>query len=146
MRLQAAGLAAVLTSTVASAAAWFQPTPAEWATWPEYCRARYVLTYDGKQSPYAAIYPAAGAQRWKTLLGEQAFTALHHYCAGIVWLQRSSVASSQQQRTHALRIAVSECRFTFERIPRTTPIYREVAMNLQLAQSMLETALTTAPR
>ena len=137
---------AALMYPVAAAAFWFQPTPAEWATWPDYCKARYVLTIDGKQSPYAAIYATAGIQRWKILLGEQAFTAVHHYCAGIVWLQRASVARSEQQRTFMLRNAESECRFTFERIPPTTPIYREVAMNLKLAQAMLGTALATAPR
>lgn len=146
MRLQAASLVAVLILPVTATAAPLKPTPAEWATWPDFCRARYVTTALGKQSSYAAIYPPAGVQRWKTLLGDQTFLYLHHYCYGLAWLQRARAATSEQQRTYMLRRAEDECRFTFERIPPTTPIYREVAMNLQFAQAMLGTALTTAPR
>jgi hypothetical protein len=131
----AAAVAALLSGTVQ--AYDFKPAPAEWAMWPDYCKARYVTTAVGKASPYFSMFPAAGVQRWRTLLGTPTFDAVHHYCAGLIWMQRASLATTDQQRRHMLRNAEAECRYTFERIPPTSPIYREVASNLQLARAML---------
>jgi len=131
----AAGAAAVLSGT--AHAYDFKPAPAEWAMWPDYCKARYVTTTVGKASPYFAMFPPAGVQRWRTLLGTQTFDAVHHYCAGLIWMQRSSLVTTDQQRSYMLRNAEAEYRYTFERIPPTSPIYREVASNLQLARAML---------
>lgn len=115
----------------------FKPAPAEWAMWPDYCKARYVTTAVGKASVYYSMFPPAGVQRWRTLLGIPTFDAVHHYCAGLIWMQRASLATTDQQRRHMLRNAEAESRYTFERIPPTSPIYREVASNLQLSRAML---------
>jgi hypothetical protein len=118
----------------------FTPTPVEWASWPDYCKARYVTTEVGKRSAYASMFPLAGVQRWQTLIGDATFGAVHHYCHGLVLLRRANMARSEQERLSLLRNAESECRFTFERIPPTSPLYREIAMNMQFAQTMLGAA------
>jgi hypothetical protein len=63
----------------------------------------------------------------------------------MVLLQRANVAPSEQQRTFLLRNAESECRFSFDRTPPTSPLYRQIAMNLKLVQAMLGTTRAVSP-
>lgn len=115
----------------------FKPTPAEWALWSDYCKARYVVSSVGKTSPYAAMIPPAMVQMWRTRLGEPTFNPLHHHCAGLVHMQRARVAGSDQQRIFEYRSAEQESRYTLDRLPPTSPLYREVAGNVQMARAML---------
>jgi hypothetical protein len=114
----------------------FKPTPAEWAMWPDYCKARYVTTSVGRQSPYYATFPPAAIETWKTRLGNATYTHVHHYCASLVYMQRASMAKSNQERSHLLRMAEGDCNYTLQRIPPNSPIYRDVAGHLQYVKSV----------
>jgi hypothetical protein len=114
----------------------FKPTPAEWATWPDYCKARYVTTSVGSQSPYRATFPPAAIESWKSRLGNTTYTHVHHYCASLVYMQRASVARSNQERNHLLRMAEGDCNYTLQRIPPSSPIYRDVAGHLQYVRTV----------
>ena len=114
----------------------FKPTPSEWAFWPDYCKARYVTLDVGKKSPYAQMVPPAMVQRWESLLGHSTFVHVHHHCAGLIYTQRASVARTDQERSFLWRTAENESKYTLERMPVTSPIYREVAGNVRMAQAM----------
>lgn len=139
-RLQSlAGLLAVwigLFMPATSIAFSFMPTPAEWALWPDYCKARFVVSEIGKTSPYVSMVPPAMVQMWRTRLGTPTFTPLHHHCAGIVHMQRARFADTDERRRHEYRSAERESRYTLERIPPTSPLYREVLVNVQMAKAM----------
>lgn len=128
---------AVLLAPATSLAYSFKPTPAEWATWPEYCKARYVVSAIGKTSPYSSMVPPAMVQMWRNRLGEATFDPLHHHCAGMIHMQRARVADSEQRRKFEYRNAERNIRYTLERIPPTSSLYREVLGNYQMAKAML---------
>ena len=115
----------------------FKPTPAEWAMWSDYCKARYVVSSVGLTSPYASMIPPAMVQMWRTRLGEPTFSPLHHHCAGLVHMQRARLARNDQERIFEYRAAEQESRYTLERLPPTSALYREVLGNVQMASAML---------
>lgn len=121
----------------------FRPTPAEWATWSDYCKARYAISLVGKTTPYAAMVQPATAEMWKSRLGALTWESLHHHCAGVIYMQRAQVAQTDQQRMSYYRSAKSESEYTLKRIPASSPVYREVLVNVQMAQAMLGVYGTT---
>jgi hypothetical protein len=124
----------------------FKPTPAEWTMWSDYCKARYVQSSVGKTSPYAAMVPPSISQMWRTRLGDATFDPLHHHCAGLIYMQRARLAPNDQQRVFNYRSAQRESSYTLQRIPPTSPLYREVLGNVQMAQAMLGVyGYSTAP-
>jgi len=139
-------LAAALTLLPCVAHAYhFKPTPAEWALWPDYCKARYVTTTIGRKSPYKSMFPPAAVDNWRHRIGTQTYTHIHHYCASLVYLQRAGVAASNQERNYLLRLAEGDCNYTLKRIPPTSPLYREVVGHLQLVRAIRGTAATAVP-
>jgi hypothetical protein len=119
----------------------FKPTPAEWAMWPDFCKARYVQTSVGRQSPYKGTVPPAITETAKKRIGNQALTHVHHYCASLVYIQRAGVARSGQERKHLLRQAEGDCNYSLKRTPTTSPIYREIANHCQMAAAMRAAAI-----
>jgi len=134
-RLLAVCLSTLLPLT--AAAFDFKPTPAEFAVWPEYCQARYAVSIPGKASPYASMVSPAMVQMWRTRLGPQTFEALHHHCAGLIHMQRARLAPDEQHRVYEYRSAEQESGFTLKAIPPTSPLYRQVLGNVQMARAML---------
>jgi hypothetical protein len=128
-------IAAVLLPAT-SGAYDFRPEPAEWANWPEYCKARYATLDSFKRSAYARTVPSASIAAWRTRLGEDTFNPIHHYCASLVYLQRYYLARTDQDRNYLLHSAQNECQFTLERLPPTSPLYRQVAGHMKMVQSL----------
>jgi hypothetical protein len=121
----------------------FRPTPAEFAVWSDYCKARYVVSAIGKTSPYASMVPPAMVQMWRTRLGPATFEPLHHHCAGLIYMQRARLAPDDQHRLYGFRSAERESQYTLERIPPTSPLYREVLGNVQMARAMQGVYMST---
>lgn len=139
--LAAAAMVSGLLMPVGASAYSFKPTPAEWAVWPDFCKARYVQTSIGRKSPYHGSVPAATKQTAEKRLGNDAFTHVHHYCASLVYIQRAGVARSGQERKHLLRQAEGDCNYSLKRTPTTSPIYREIAKHCQMAGAMRAAAI-----
>lgn len=108
----------------------FAPTDLEWATWPEFCRARYVTTNIGGTSKWAREYSQAAIEASRRQLGQDTFVYIHHYCAGIAYLNRSKLEGNAERRKMVLGTARNEASFTFERIPESSPLYAGVAIAL----------------
>lgn len=129
----AALMLAALFPTVSSAYS-FEPTDLEWASWPEYCKARYVTTNVGTGSKFSRTFTMAQSEVQRRRIGDPSFLHVHHYCAGIVWLSRAKVESDPARRKSYLDYANTEISYTFERIPDSSPIYPTVAVNMARAR------------
>jgi tetratricopeptide (TPR) repeat protein len=114
----------------------FVPTEIEWAGWPEYCRARYVTTNVGEVTHWRREYPAAMISLQEGALGSDTFIHVHHYCAGIAYLQRAKFTSDPSQLPFLLQSAQTEAGYTFERIPTTSPLYSTIAVTLSQIMKM----------
>jgi tetratricopeptide (TPR) repeat protein len=132
----AALVLACLFPTVSSAYS-FEPTDLEWASWPEYCRARYVTTNIGEGSKLSQRYSQSQVLTQRRAIGEPSFLHVHHYCAGIIWLSRAKIESRPEHRKSDLEYANTEISYTFDRIPDTSPIYPTVAVNMGRARLAL---------
>src|SRR4051794_31957855 len=112
----------------------FEPTDLEWASWPEYCKARYVTTNIGEGSKLSQHYPQTQVANQRRAIGEPSFLHVHHYCAGIIWLSRAKVEANADRRKSYLEYANTEISYTFDRIPDSSPIYPTVAVNMGRAR------------
>lgn len=129
----AALVLACLFPTLGSAYS-FEPTDLEWASWPEYCKARYVTTNIGSGSKWSREYPDGRTKAISRQIGEPSFLHVHHYCAGVTWLSRAKLEANEVRRKSFLEYANTEISYTFERIPETSPIYPTVAVNMARAR------------
>lgn len=114
----------------------FTPTDTEWATWPEYCRARYVVSGAGRNSEFTARVPKAQTAMWERNLGE-AWYGLHHFCAALIYTQRARSAPTAKDRTFELNTAIRNFRFTLERTPEQNGMYPEMLTRLSTAYDLL---------
>jgi len=121
--------ASQLTGTAAHAFT-FDPTAAEWAWWPGYCKARYL---DLGMSPSAQgiqTLSRAEISAWRYELGDDVFTYVHHHCAGLIWLQRARLATTAAERDFALQSAEYESNFTLIRIPPASDTYADIVVHM----------------
>lgn len=113
----------------------FTPTDLEWQSWPAQCKAKYAWTNIGRSSKFAAtVGPAENAalKPWE----DAGIRGLHHYCTGMLWLNRAKMESDPTERKHMLRMAREETTFTLERSPQTSPYFAPIA--IQMASIMHE--------
>ena len=133
-------LAAILFFTffvVGDAAALsFLPTAREWIAWPQYCRARYVVSAAGRDSKYAGRVPRAEVNRWKQQLGG-AWYGLHHYCAGLASLNKAKLTRIRAERERDYQYVLRQARYTLERTPQENPMYAKIAVTMAEASAGL---------
>jgi tetratricopeptide (TPR) repeat protein len=108
----------------------FEPTDFEWASWPEYCHARYVTTEIGGGTKWARTYSQSLVLSEKRRIGEPSFLHVHHYCAGLAWFSRYKTEAQKNLKDSYLGQANTEMAYTYERIPESSPIYASVAVNM----------------
>lgn len=108
----------------------FDLSESEWAWWPDYCKARYLDL--GFQASGAVGPPMSKSEiaTWRSHIGPEVFTYIHHHCAGLVWLQRARLAVTPTERDFALRSADYESNFTLARIPAGTQMHAEILVHL----------------
>lgn len=108
----------------------FDLTESEWAWWPGYCKARYVDL--GFTASGAVGEPPSRAEiaKWRSQLGEDVFTYIHHHCASLVWLQRARLASTESERQFTLKSAEYESNFTLIRIPAGSSTHADILAHL----------------
>ena len=82
---------------------------------------------------------------WRTRRGPATFEPLHHHCAGLIRMQRNRPAHDENRRRYGCGNAERESRYTLEPIPPTSPLYREVPGNVQMARAM-QGACASPPR
>jgi tetratricopeptide (TPR) repeat protein len=132
------GFTLAVIGCLASSGAWalsFNPTETEWAAWPAYCRARYVVSAAGKDSAYAMRIPAGEVSAWQNRMGA-AWYALHHHCAGLTYLDRARQTRNELQRSRLLQQSINAQSFTQARTPAEHPMYAVMAYQIGLAYQM----------
>ncbi|HEV8331025.1 MAG TPA: hypothetical protein VGQ22_06375 [Steroidobacteraceae bacterium] len=114
----------------------FTPAESEWAAWPEYCRARYVVSGAGRNSEFATHVPRAQTDMWERRLGD-AWYGLHHFCAALIYTQRARQAPTPKERTFLLNTALRNFRFTLERTSETNGMYPEMLTRIATVYDLL---------
>jgi len=109
----------------------FTPTEAEWATWPDMCKARYARTRIGTGSTFGSDVPPAMVELWQAQLGP-AWNYVHHHCAGMIYLDRAKLEPNPQQRKFLLNRSISEHNFALEHTPPTNPLVAEIRTRMGL--------------
>lgn len=118
-------VAGLLATPVTGYSYQFVPNDTEWATWPEFCKARYVTLPLGRSEGFGDRLPVVTVQHWHTQLAE-AFIHVHHYCAGKVYAGRAQRAVNEREQQRWWDRAVGEARYTFLRTERTNPLFGEI--------------------
>lgn len=105
----------------------FTPTDAEWQSWPDHCKAKYVWNIVGQRSKW--VHQITDAQRQQMKTWEDARIAgIHHYCTGTLWLRRALIESDPRKRASALHSALDETSFTYGGSSgRSSPLFAKVA-------------------
>lgn len=94
----------------------FTPSQAEWLIWPEYCKAKYVQTQIGEQSEFFYAMSKDRLIADSQLISANSYIYIHHYCAGLVWLQRAKNTADKSEKEIFYRNASSEIAFTMARV------------------------------
>lgn len=114
-------------------AAWdFDPTAAEWASWPEYCRAQYSWVNAGFtfQYQYGGTVPAAIVDHWRQVIGTDTFIAMHHWCASIHFMNRSRREVDPHQRDFLMNRANEDATYSFDRTDPKSVVYPDMAVTV----------------
>jgi Flp pilus assembly protein TadD len=74
---------------------------------------------------------------WVSRIGETTWNAVHHYCAGILYLQRSKSELDTATRKRALEDARGEILFTYTRVPSDCPVCGDMAASLAMTEQGL---------
>ncbi len=120
----------ILLSTlliIEASALTFSPTETEWLIWPEYCRARYVVSAAGRGSAFKSRVPHSTVRQWEGSMG-QAWNALHHFCASQLLLQRGVRTGDKLQRNSTLRRVIEEINYSKSRTPAEHFMVAEMAV------------------
>jgi tetratricopeptide (TPR) repeat protein len=133
----------------------FVPRDAEWASWPPHCKARYSVSPAATGTPFYGAVSPAEVQQWQARLTDKVWEHMHHYCAGLAWMQRAQVATSSQARKSALHAAAREVSYTQRHLQPGQPLFPEVTVaaarvsaesgNLQQGINTLERAIAAQP-
>ncbi|MCV2886031.1 tetratricopeptide repeat protein [Aestuariibacter sp. AA17] len=123
----------------------FTPTEAEWLVWNPLCKARYVVSGAGSSSPFRDRVSMESVKMWRDKVGNEAWYALHHYCAGI-----------HEESRGKLQQAKYEYFFTYARMPREHYLYGLIGVrlanvfykmgNVEEAHKMASSTISTHPR
>lgn len=108
----------------------FLPTEVEWLAWPEYCKARYMVSGAGVDSSFAGRVSEAEVKNWEQRTGPEVWYSLHHYCAGLILAKRARMEPDKDKRAYELRGVLSEYTFTLMRVPESHPIHAEIAARM----------------
>ena len=116
---------AMLLSIPTAMAGW-APTPAEMATLPPYCAAKF----DEGKNPELA-------KTWRSTMGWE-FMHIHHYCAGLNFVNRAAgMTSANKDRQGVLQQALRNFDYMLTNTPPDFYLRPEILMNRGIALSML---------
>lgn len=132
MRLDLRGaLAALLVLAPALSQAYdFVPTDSEFYAWPAYCRAKYVVTPAGEASPFARTLGQSEVQSGREQVGDAVFLHVHHYCSGMLWVERGKAALDPAQRRFMYNTGIGDLSYFTARIPPESPVMAKALYSL----------------
>ena len=125
----------VLTPRYAYALA-FTPTESEWLSWPDYCRARYVVSGAGVGSSFKQRVSSTEVTMQELRMGEEAWYWLHHYCAAIAYLSRAEATQDTDRKNFWLGEADGNAIGHYQRIKRKNPMFPDTVITLAKMEKM----------
>jgi tetratricopeptide (TPR) repeat protein len=131
------GVLAALASLFVCGAAQayhFTPTETEWASWPGYCKARYITTNIGGRSQYVSQVPRSEIDLWKQRIGDETFLNVHHYCASMASRMRAQAEPNKKEKAGYLRYALDNAMYSYVRTPTSSPVFINMTTNLALIE------------
>ena len=126
------GIVGVFVCSVAQAFQ-FQATDAEWAAWPEYCKARYATVRVGKSLGFDRRISPGEIERWQAIVGPDAWYGLHHMCAGMSFMDRAKAESNPSKRDSLVKSAMSNYGYMLRHTPPSDPFHAETLTRIGLA-------------
>jgi tetratricopeptide (TPR) repeat protein len=105
-------------------------TDAEWEAWPDYCKRAFVGSDWGNRSRFAKILPASARGAGPASTGIE---GPHHFCVGMVYIDRARSAARKAKRVELLRYAVDEINYSYSRTSTKAPFYPFVSTQLGTA-------------
>jgi tetratricopeptide (TPR) repeat protein len=114
----------------------FWPSEIEWASWPDYCRARYVVSAAGRSSRFVQQVSPSESALWEKRMGD-AWYALHHHCASLIYTQRAQHAKTKKERDYLLDVSIRNYLFTLERTPKENGMYPEMLTRMAMSYDLL---------
>ena len=125
-------LAAQLFCGIATAQlGWnFVPKQSEYAAWPEHCRVQFAYISPG----YENRYSQAEIAFWRTRIGEKTFIAMHHYCAALIYINRSRYEENPRERQYLVDLALNDGDYTYTRAEKTSILYPNIAVVMAQAR------------
>lgn len=127
LSLTIAALACICFAPTPAFALNFHPSETEWLTWPVYCQARYLKSGAGRKSGFFGRVSAAEIRSQQISLGNDNWHWLHHYCAGIIYIERSRFAVSEKERMILLDKAKNNIAGQYIRSPKDHWFFAEIA-------------------
>jgi tetratricopeptide (TPR) repeat protein len=126
-----AASAALPAGNVVAQSLWgFQPTPLEWASWPEYCRIQWTQWSGGRDPQGNRIYSDAARSGLRAAMGDQTYDSMHHWCAGIHYLVRAKAQTDLRTRETWLGRATDEAEYTYQRASTSSPVFPNISVTL----------------
>jgi len=99
-------------------------TEAEWLAWPQNCKAGYLLSEWSAGSTYTGRLSGAELTRYKqTHASVSGISGIHHFCVGMLYVNRARAMSDKTRRQNQLERAVSEFEYSYSRTPSTAAQY-----------------------
>jgi tetratricopeptide (TPR) repeat protein len=105
---------------------------AEWDGWPEYCKARYVVSDIGEDSEFAQQVAPDTVLLWQKRIGV-CWNYLHHHCSALLQLSRAKSTLSPSARKFSLESAVREDRLAARFCPATDPFSANIATHTAMS-------------
>src|SRR4030095_7881966 len=88
------------------------PSETEWRSWPEYCRVRFAIAGYGADTQFAARISQAELDQWASRMGK-AWRDLHHYCYGLIYVDRASASPDPKWRGVLYDTAISHFNYLY---------------------------------
>lgn len=108
----------------------FTPSEAEFRSWDERCKKAYSGVGAGRASGF--FRNMTKPEKLEAFRFGEAAGAAWHYCAGVIYLQRSAVTAGQEREGN-LKRAVAEMRFTINKIEPKHSWYPEMHIDFARA-------------
>lgn len=95
---------------------------AEWITWPEFCQAGYLASEWSAGSTFKSKMSDSKVRSIRDNHNVSVgIPGVHHFCVGMVYINRAKVANSAQKRGELLRNSINEIEYSFSRMNPVAP-------------------------
>lgn len=134
-RLARRGICTLLLASVASTAWAFnwEPTPKQFALFPEYCKARMSDYIDNRKGRWSVRFPRNTEKiaLWKQRIGPD-WHHMHHFCKGVAYIAGAwhigLTGQGKRERQKIFIVAARELGYSFERTSPTYPFWEVFAL------------------